>query len=95
MLKLTSTYITFVSLIFLLQSCFEEKLKDSSASSDNHETKIQGTKEEDCDDEAAQKTMEKLKTEEYSLINQNDAGCSTEESKAVEIPTVSATALPK
>lgn len=38
-------------------------------------------KEEDCDDKKAKETLEKIKTEEFSLSNSKDTGCSVDEKK--------------
>jgi hypothetical protein len=71
--------------MFFMTSCLEEKNKNT----ETQKAVDANGKEEDCDDEVAQKTLEKLKAEEYSLMNQNDAGCSTEEAKdkkEIELP---------
>ena len=85
MLKLCVKIFFFVSLAFFITSCLEDKNegKKMDANSKSQEVK----KEEDCDEDAAKKTLEKIKAEEYSLTKQNDAGCSTEVAKPIEIPT--------
>ncbi len=81
-IKLSQLLLT-LSVIFTLASCFEDKnIKEPIVG----DAKAGDAKEEDCDDEAAKKTMEKIKTEEFSLNNTNDAGCTTEEAKAADIP---------
>ena len=51
--------------IFLLAGCLDSKQITTSAKS-----------EADCDKDKAVKTMEQLKTEDYSLLKKNnDAGC--------------------
>ncbi len=74
--------------MFSLTACFEKKKMPEPTVGEANAAKT----EEDCDDAAAKKTMEKIKTEEFSLTNTNDAGCSTEEAKAGEIPAAAASA---
>lgn len=75
-------WLLVISALFTVTSCFEKnKLSTPEVGS--------AKAEEDCDDAAAKKTMEKIKTEEFSLNSQSDAGCSAEEAKAakeVKIP---------
>lgn len=86
---MTKLYINTVFMLLLalsMTSCFVEE-KNMNATSLDAKSKEVKKEEEDCDEEVAQKTLEKIKAEEYSLMNQNDAGCTTEEAKPVEIPT--------
>lgn len=76
MMKNLYNYFFMMNIILTLTGCF-----DKNQSQNQIEAGMEAVKEEDCDEAAAQKTLEKIKTEEFSLLNQNDAGCGAEENK--------------
>lgn len=64
---------------FFLVSCLKNE------STGGFSLPVQVKKEEDCDDKKAKETLEKIKTEEFSLKKAQDTGCSVDEKK-VELP---------
>ena len=67
--------IIFLFLMSILTSCFNSSEKAKSSES-----------VADCDKDKAKKTIEEIKTNEFSLLNKTDAGCGAA-TPTVALPT--------
>lgn len=78
-------FLTWMSVMLLGSVACKEV--DSSHGLEQSQRSAEHEKKEDCDKTAAEKTLEKIKKEEFSLLKkENDPGCSLEEKK-VELPS--------
>lgn len=83
----------FLAILVTCNSCFQSNANSKLAETLKSDSLIKDGKkaEEDCDEKEAKEKLEKIKAEEFSLLNNNDAGCEVEEQKPVAIPSMPTT----
>ncbi len=91
-LKISGIIFASTLFIVLLSGCLknDDKLLNTSSSKASSSSGKEEN-EEDCDDKKAKETIEKIKTEEFSLNKANDAGCAVEDTSKKSDPLLQPT----